>query len=140
MTLALADVKDTDCLYSRRPLVLRRMPGKYVTGPAAVLRRVLYAWLLPSTGPQALVYDPSFGVGLALLEGSTLGDGQLLGLRRALENAAEAEDFVLSASVPLALVDNELQVPATIKLVDGRTYALEVLLSSAGPALRALGA
>lgn len=136
MTLALADVKDTDCLRSQRPLILGRMPGKYVTGAAAILRRVLYAWAIP----PVLLYDATFGEGLLLYEGITLGPGQILGLRRRLETAAEAEDFVLSAQVPVALEGNALSIPGTIRLVDGRAYPLEVSISQAGAALRAIGA
>lgn len=136
MSLRLADVKDTDCLRSQSPLVLGRMPGRYVTGAAAILRRVLYAWALP----QVLVYDETFGEGLLLYEGITLGPGQILGLRRSLERAAEAEDFVLAAQVPVALDGNTLSIPGTIRLVDGRAYPLEVSIFQAGAALRAIGA
>lgn len=134
--LALSLVTDTDCVASMRPLVLRRMPGRYVTGPQAILRRVLYRWLIVA---GQLVYDNSFGEGLLQVEGATLGPGQLLGLRRRLEVAAGAEDYVTSTSVPVVLVGTELRVPGVIKLVDGKSYPLEVSISSAGAALRALG-
>lgn len=134
--LLLAQVTDTDCLRSRAPLVLGRMPGRYVSGPAAILRRVLYAWLLP-TG--VLIYSVDFGEGLILYEGMTLGPSQILGLRRRLEVAAEAEDFVAAASVDVQLVGGALQVAADVTLVDGRVYPLEVDLASSGAALRAQG-
>lgn len=132
----LASVQDTDCLRSMTPLVLGRMPGKYVFGPDAILRRVLYAWLLPANG---LVYDSTFGESILTIEGATLSPKQIRGLRGRLEAAARAEDYVSAASCPVALVSGELQLPGAITLVDGRTYALELLLSSAGAALDALG-
>lgn len=142
MTLTLAQVTDTDCLRSGRPLVLGRMPGKYVTGPAAILRRLLYRWLLPK-GVLSQYIDPArvtFGESLSLIEGVTLGDRQLLALRRRLEVSAGEEDFVVSAAVPLTFELGLLTVPGTIVLADGGTYPLEVSVSQAGAALDAIGA
>lgn len=141
-TLTLAQVTDTDCLRSGRPLVLGRMPGKYVTGAAVILRRILYRWALPK-GVLAQYIDPAalvWGESLSLVEGATLSDRQLLGLRRRLEVAAEEEDFVQSASAPLDFTAGVLTVPGAILLADGLTYPLEVSISSAGAALDALGA
>jgi len=133
--LPLASVCDTDCLFSRSPLVLKRMPGQYVYGVQAVLRRVLYGWLLP----PVLVYDRDFGEALVNYEGMTLSDVQILGLKGRLEASARAEDYVLAASVAVALVGTSLSVAGRIALVDGRAYPLEVGISNAGAALDALG-
>ena len=136
--LLLAQVQDTDCIVSLRPLVLGRRPGAYVTGARAVLQRVLYRWLCPAVPWRD--YDPTWGCGLLSLLGATLSPRQLLGLRQQLEGQAKLGDFVADAKAPLSLVDTALSVVGSIKLVDGRSYPLEVLLSAAGPALDALGA
>lgn len=140
--LALAQVTDTDCLRSGRPLVLGRMPGRYVTGAQAILRRILYAWLLPKGVLRQYVADEGlpFGEGLALLEGATLSPRQILGLRRRLEVSAGEEDFVAAARVPLTFEAGVLAVPGEIQLVNGLTYPLEVSLSSVGAALDTIGA
>src|SRR6185503_61181 len=88
---ALAAVTDTDCIRATRPLRLGRIPGRYAIGAPAVLRRVLYTWFLPK---GILSYDVSFGEGLGLFEGTTLGPRQLLTLRRRLEVSAGLEDYV----------------------------------------------
>lgn len=132
----LANVCDTDCLRSMSPLVLGRMPGKYAFGADAILRRCLYAALLP-TG--VLVYDGVFGEGILTIEGATLSAKQIRGLQGRLEAAWRAEDYVLAASCPVALVSGTLSLPGAVKLVDGRTYPLEMTLSSAGASLDALG-
>jgi hypothetical protein len=113
------------------------MPGRYVTGVQAVLRRVLYGWLLP----PVLTYDPTYGAGLLLYDGATLGPSQILGLRRQLESLAIAEDYVRVARVLPAMDNrrNALVVPAEIGLVDGRAYPLEVTIDAAGAALDAMG-
>jgi hypothetical protein len=134
--LSLSQVTDTDCLKSQSPLVFGRRPGIYVTGAAAVMRRVLYAWALPR---GVLSYDKTFGEGLSLLEGKALAPRDILALQHRLTIAAGAEDFVSSASVTVAFAAGVLTITASITLVDGVTYPLELSIDSVGAALSALG-
>lgn len=141
-TISLAQVTDTDCLRSGRPLVLGRMPGVYVTGAGAILRRILYRWALPK-GILRQYIDPdalTFGEGLGILEGATFSPRQLLGLESALRRGAGLEDFVSSVSVALDFTAGVLTVPARITLTTGGTFPLEVSLSQVGAALDAIGA
>ena len=136
---ALALVRDLDCIASFAPLAFD-LSAREVTGAAAVLRRVLTRWC---TRKGALRHAPGVGIDTPLLDldGCTFDAVELDGLRAALEREAEDEDFVAAARVPLSIrIDGALVVPGAITLVDGRTYPLEVLASSAQLALLALGA
>jgi hypothetical protein len=135
--LTLAQVQDTDCILSFSPLVFGRRPGIYRVGAQAILARCLYAAMIPRGG---IVYDPTFGCGILLLQGAALDGRALTGLSNAVTNAWAAEDFVSSASCVFTLVTGVLaNKGARILLSNGGSYPLEVSLSSAGPALDALG-
>ncbi len=134
--LPLAQVVDTDCVVSQSPLVIGRRPGVYVRGAQAILRRILYAWCVPA---GSVPYDLNFGCGLLGYDGTTLSPGQVLGLRRRLETAAVAEDYVLSAQALVTFANNILTVRGNVVLVDGRAYPLEVSIGNAAAALDALG-
>jgi len=128
MTLALADVCDLDCVTSWSPLVLD-LPAteRYARGGDAILRRILYQWVRVG--------------GLLELPGRTLDRGELALLRSQFASLAEAEDYVSSAVVSLALDETStvMEVAAAVKLIDGRTYPLEVATADAAAALTALG-
>lgn len=128
-TLALADVVDLDCVQGFAPLVLD-FPAveRYATGGNAIVRRVLYAWVIDG--------------GLLELPGATLSSGGLAILRSRLSRLAEEEDYVKSIALSLSIdpTTNVLAiVAADLALVDGRTYALEVATSGASAAILALG-
>lgn len=138
MTLALADVRDLDCVLAWAPLQLG-LSAREVSGAPAVLRRVLYRWC---TTRGLLPWDVSVGLGTALqdMPGVVLSPADLLGLRQALRREAMQEDFVYDAQVTVTLdVAGALRIRAAITLVDGKTYPLEVSVSEAGAALVALG-
>lgn len=127
-TLALADVCDIDCVVSWSPLVLD-MPAtdRYARGGDAILRRILYQWVRVG--------------GLLELPGRTLDRGELALLRSKFAGLAEAEDYVSSAVVVLTLDETTtvMAIAGAIKLVDGRTYPLEVSTADADAAITALG-
>lgn len=135
---ALSDVRDLDCVVSYSPLVFD-MTAREVTGPAAVLRRILYRWC-SLRGAVRHALGLGLDTPLTDLEAATLSDEDLDAYRAALEREAMDEDFVLDAAVPLSLVAGRLLVIGQITLVDGRTYPLEVLASGASAALVAIGA
>jgi hypothetical protein len=116
-TLALADVCDPDCIVSMVPLVWDApSTEKYARGAAAILRRILYAWLR---------------AGLTQLDGASLTRADLVALRSQYEGLAEAEDYVLSCSLTLDDAAGSLNIAASVKLVDGRTYDFEVTAGAA---------
>jgi hypothetical protein len=123
--ISLAETVDLDCVASLDPLVLDLpAPNRYARGPAAILRRVLYAWV-----PE-----------LAPLEGSRYDARALMRLRSRLEGLARRVAFVTGCSAPLRTDDTQtrLTISARVTLADGRTYPLEVLTSEAGAAILAL--
>lgn len=128
MTLALADISDIDCVLSWRPLVLG-MPAteRYATGGNAIVRRVLYSWARNG--------------GLLELPGRTLADDDLPIIRSTLARLGEAEDYVESCTVVLALDEatSTLTIAAAEVLIDGETYPLEVATADADAAITALG-
>lgn len=128
MTLALAQVRDLDCVVSLSPLVLDMpSPNRYATGVDAVLRRVLYKWYRDASIP------------LPTLEGTRWGDTALLRYRVELEGLARDVKFVRGASVPLTLTGSRMLIRGKIALIDGRTYPLEVFAVDAPAAIRAMG-
>lgn len=135
MSLRLAEVRDLDCVASFRPLVFD-LSTRIVTGPAAVLRRVLYR----ITSPRGSIkHAPGKGVNILALEGATLDATDALGWRLAIEREAGDEDFVRYARcAPIPLVA-PVPIVLSLTLVDGITYPLEVSVSEAGAALRKLG-
>lgn len=127
MTLALDQVVDLDRVVSLRPLLVD-VPSteRYVRGAAAILRRVLGAWIDEGK--------------LLELEGRTLDDFQRVALRATYTKLAEDEDFVTSALVTISQSSDAITIRAAITLVDGRTYPLEVTTGAAAAAIAALGA
>jgi hypothetical protein len=133
----LASVQDTDSILSFAPLVLGRRPGVYRYGAQAVLARCLYAAMLPR---GSLLYDPAFGCGVMLLPGASLAPQQVSSLEGEILKAWLAEDYVQSSTTcTVSFAAGLLTITGAIALVDGNTYPLELLLSSAGAALDALG-
>lgn len=118
MTLALAAVRDLDCVVSLRPLVLDYpSTERYARGSAAILRRILYAWVRS---------------GLLTLEGNSLSRADFARIRSQYEGIAEAEDYVYSCSLSLSLdASDVLTIEARATLVDGRTYEFEVTSGAA---------
>lgn len=135
----LADVRDLDSVKSFSPLVLG-MSAREVRGPAAVLRRILYRWC---TRKGALRYAPSVGLDVPILDldAATWSTDELDGYATALVREAKDEDFVSSdTSVTLRLGEGGVLIMrGAIKLVDGKTYALEVAAGAAGAALKSIG-
>lgn len=127
MTLRLVDVCDIDRVVSFVPLVVD-VPSteRYARGAAAVLRRVLGAWI-----DEGRLLD---------LEGWTPDDRQLAQLRSLYARLAEGEDFVDAATVSITFVDGRLRIVGRVTFVDGRTYPLEVAAGDAAAALLAIGA
>lgn len=139
MTLALDQVRDLDCVLTTSPLALG-LSSRTVTGAAAVLRRILYRWCTPR---GALSW--ALGVGVAqpvhALRGVVLSDRDRLGLSQALRREAVDEDYVSSCSVTATQsATGALSIRASVTLVDGITYPLEVTVSEAAAALAAIGA
>lgn len=127
MTLSLAQVCDPDRVVSFNPLVVD-FPSteRYVRGAAAILRRVLGAWIDEGR--------------LLELEGATIDDFQRVALRATYTRLAEAEDFVRSAVVSIALAADEITIRSKLVLEDGKTYSLEVTTGDAAAALASIGA
>lgn len=132
MTLALAQVRDLDCLVSLAPLRLDMpSPNRYATGIAAILRRVLYSWCRDAS------------INLPALEGTRWEPRSLMRYRNELEGLARAVEFVRAASVPMTLAgreQNTLIISGSIALIDGLTYPLEVSAADAPTAILAIGA
>jgi hypothetical protein len=135
---SLAAVRDPDCIASFVPLRFD-YSNRTVTGPDAVLRRVLYRWC-SLRGTVRHAEDLGLITPLFDIEGATFSLAGLDGLKAALVREALAVDFVIGAGVTLTLTGSgKLVVSAAITLVDGRTYPLEVVASAASAALLALG-
>ncbi|HMV65511.1 MAG TPA: hypothetical protein PKA64_01580 [Myxococcota bacterium] len=135
MSLRLDQVRDLDCVASFRPLTFD-LSTRIVTGPAAVLRRVLYRI---TSRRGSIKHAPGKGIDVRELEGATLDATDALGWRLAIEREASDEDFVLYARCePIQLVA-PVPIVLSLTLVDGITYPLEVSVSEAGAALRRLG-
>lgn len=117
-TLALAEVRDLDCIVSMRPLVLDYpSTERYARGKAAILRRILYSWVR---------------AGLLTLEGNSLSPSDLVRVRSQYEGIAETEDYVYACSLTLTLdASDVLTIAARATLVDGRTYEFEVTSGAA---------
>ncbi len=128
MTLPLAEICDLDCVLSWNPLVLGTPETeRYARGGDAIVRRVLGSWARNG--------------GLFELSGRSFEDDQLDVVRARLARLAEDESYVDAATVTLELdeLTNRLTITAEIRLIDGRTYALEVTTAEAGAAITALG-
>jgi hypothetical protein len=127
-TLTLAQVVDLDCIASFAPLVLD-VPAteRYAMGGDAIVRRVLYAWVLDG--------------GLLELPGRTLSAGDLVIIRSKLAALAENEDYVKAVTMDLELdpSTSTLSVVAGEILIDGQVYPLEVATGDASAAILALG-
>jgi len=132
VTLALAQVRDLDCLVSLAPLALDLpSPNRYAIGVAAILRRVLYKWCREAS------------VNLPALEGTRWESRSLMRYRSELEGLARSVEFVRAASVPMTLAgtaQSTLIIGGKIALIDGLTYPLEVSAADAPTAIRAIGA
>lgn len=132
MTLALAQVRDLDCLVSLSPLRLDMpSPNRYAIGVAAILRRALYKWCREAS------------INLPALEGTRWEARALLRYRNELEGLARSVEFVLAASVPMTLAGpdkSRLLIDGQIALVDGLTYPLELSAADAPTAIRTIGA
>lgn len=135
MTLALADIRDPDCIASLSPLTFDST-GSYVTGAKAIVRRVIYRLFSPR---GSLVYAPGSGIDIRDLENASLSTAQIDGWRSAIVREARAVDFVLDAAAGLKLIGRRWIVVVSMVLVDGATYTLEVGISDAGAALASLG-
>jgi hypothetical protein len=134
----LADVRDLDSVKSFSPLVLG-MSAREVSGAAAVLRRILYRWC---SRKGSLRHAPSVGLDAPLtdLDAATWSTDERDGYGEALVREAKDEDFVDDATVTLRLDDaGTLTVRGSIRLIDGKTYALEVDAGAAGAALKTIG-
>jgi hypothetical protein len=129
MSLALAEVRDLDCIVSLSPLTFDSTP-KEITGARAILHRIVYAIC-------GLFLD------LRDLAGSTIDDTDRIGLEAAVERVTEEEDYVLPGGATCEIRVNQNTGTVTIALdvilVDGRTYALEVSVSEAGAVIVQLG-
>jgi len=138
MTLALAQVRDLDCIATFSPLTFDEGSAE-VSGAAAILRRILYRWCTPA---GFLSWAEGLGLKRPILDldASTWTPQQLRGYEAALEREAKDEDYVLTAKVRVTLAAGVLTIRATIKLVDGITYPLEVTVDQAATALRTIGA
>ncbi len=125
MSNTILQVRDLDAVKSFRPLVFG-LTGRFVSGVPAILRRVLYQW---------------HRAGLLELEGQTLGPADRAALVNGLERLGQDVSFVSGCTVRLRLdaASGDLVETATVQLEDGRTYPLEVVASSARPAVLQLG-
>lgn len=135
LALALADVRDQECIASLSPLTFD-VSGAYVTGAAAIIRRVLYR-LVSRRG--SLVHALGVGIDIRDLENASLSKAQIEGWRNAIVREARAVDFVLDAAAGVRLIGRAWVVVVAVVLVDGLTYPLEVGISDAGAALTSLG-
>jgi hypothetical protein len=113
MTLTLAQICDLDCVASASPLCFD-LPTteRYVYGAQAVAQRVLVGW-----ATDAAILE---------LEGRSWSAGDIARYQALLASIAEDEDFVLSASVTVAVVDGgAVTVTALLILDDGSPTGIQ---------------
>lgn len=129
-TLALAQVRDMDCVVSFVPLILDMpSPHREVSGPAAIIRRWVYALCRDISTP------------LLDLDGWRCDAASLTTLQSECEGVGRILDYVQGCSVDLSYDDvaGSLTVSGILQLVDGLVYVFEVVTAAAPAAILAMG-
>src|SRR5262245_16507560 len=133
MTLALSEVRDTDCIvFGEGGAVTFDDTARYVTGAAAVVRRVIYA-IFNRRG--RVTHDRGRGVDVRDLINAKLTERDIALWEQAIVREARATDFVQDAYASLARVGSAWRVSLALVLVDGGVYPLEVTIAEAGLAI-----
>lgn len=104
------------------------LTGHRIAGARVVLEWVARSWLTPR---GALPHAAGEGDDLRVLENSTLDAQDLQRWRSRLAGRAKSVDYVLACAVVITREGRAIVIQGSVRLVDGRTYPLEVRIADA---------